>query len=118
MSNIDEDLSSNPEKYGFCSFADFRKNPDKWRPKKDQLLRSIDVGVRGETLSKNISGHRYFLEGYRCDSLEKVEDLAKNMGIRTSDLTCHIVRQKDLAGKERLDIHLMSKDTVDKRKTW
>ena len=119
LEKFDEEFFQNPTKYGFCSFAEYRKNPDKWKPQKDVLLHSVDNGATESTLKSKIKGYRYFLEGYRCETIEEVERQAANMNIYSHDLVVGaIVRDKVDNGKELLHVHFMSKETVNKRKTW
>jgi hypothetical protein len=119
LAKFDEEFLQNPTKYGFCTFSEFQKNPDKWRPQKDMLLHSVDNGATSDTLKDKIRGYRYFLEGYRCETIEEVERQARSMGIDHHDLVVGvIVRDKTDNGKEILHVHFMSKETVEKRKTW
>ena len=113
------DFAKNADKYGFCTYEQFKKNPDKWRPNRNQLLTSVDNGAQEGSLKNKIESTRYYLEGYRCEKLEKVEDLAREMNIKTEDLKIGgIVQEKADNGKVRLHVHFMSQQTIDKRKTW
>lgn len=117
--NWEEKFEKDPSSVGFCTFEEYRKNPDKWRFKTDQLLTSLDDGIRNEKLKQQIAGTKFFMEGYRCDSIEKVEALATDMGVPRKEIVVGgIVREKTDNGKFYLNIHMMSKSNYEKRKTW
>ena len=117
--NFEEKMEKDPGSVGFCTFAEFRKNPDKWRFRKDMLLESVDNGLRDDKLKKKIAATKYFMEGYPCDSLEKVESLATSMGVRIQDIvSAGVVRDKTTNGQWILKVHFMSKQNFEKRKTW
>lgn len=117
IDKIDDNISKRPEDYGFCSFSEFRKNKSKWIAPKDQLLQCVDNG--STDYAKIIGDQRYYLNGYRCTSLEAVESLANEMGFGVDKVVSSgIVKEKIDNGKLRLHIHFMDADTFEKRKTW
>ena len=70
-----EDFLASPEKYGFVSFENFRKNKSKWMGRSDDILVSVDAGDKFLH-----ARHKYFVDGIPVDDLEKVERMAKDMG--------------------------------------
>ncbi len=117
--NFEDKIEKDPSSVGFCTFAEFRKNPDKWRFRKDQLLESVDNGLRDDNLKKKIGSTKYFMEGYPCDSVERVESMAAEMGVKLQDIvSAGIVREKTTNGQWNLKVHFMSKENFEKRKTW
>ena len=114
-----DDLAKNPGKWGFCSYQEFKKNPDKWRPKKNQLFESVDNGIQERSIKSKVERVKFYMEGYLCESLEKVETLAKEMNVPIDQVKVGgIVKEKVDNGKERLHVHFMSQETINKRKTW
>lgn len=69
---------------GFPTFDEFKKNPDKYRSRKDEVLASADHG--SIDLRSLVRTHKYEIEGYRCDNLETVERVAKDEGIDLGQL--------------------------------
>lgn len=113
------DFARNADKHGFCTYEQFKKNPDKWRPHKDQLFRSVDKGAFDDNLKKSIADYRYYFEGYRCETMESVENLSREMGIKIGDVRIGAIHvEKVDNGKKRLHVHFMSAQTIEKRKTW
>lgn len=116
---MSDKILSDPKSAGFCTFEEFRKNKDKWTPKKDMLFQSVDIGGHDESIKRDIRDHRYYLDGYRCETLEAVDTLAKTMGIPIDSIVSGgIVKEKVDNGKLRLHIHFMSKEQFEKRKNW
>ena len=66
----------------FPTFAEFSKNPDKWRARPEELFESIDgLNVEYKNRVKSI---KYFWRGkYEC-SLGKIYDIAKEEGVLAS----------------------------------
>ncbi len=85
MSEIQwQDLIRNPSKFGAPTFEDFKRNRSKYLGHEEDTLRSADIG--SIVFKKGLKKYRYELEGYRCQSLEEVERVAKSQGIALSDL--------------------------------
>lgn len=82
MSELSErDILKNPGKFGFCSFEEYCKNPDKWRPvaKDQEQLGLIDNG--GQNL-RRILKERTFHVGFQTfKSLEKAQEFCRDHGI-------------------------------------
>lgn len=70
---------------GFPTFDEFRKNPDKYRNRADQLLESADTST--QSFRKALTKQKYcWRNTYLCDSLEKIERIAKEEGFTVDDL--------------------------------
>ena len=110
------DFIKNPDKYGFCTFEQFRKNPSKWRARPEQALESIEGA--GTLYKSQIRKMTYELEGYRCDTLEDVQSQAGQMGFRDQDLVFFPVRHNHLAGKFDMLVRIFHKNTVKQRGAW
>ena len=92
-----EDILNNPHKYGVPTFEEFQKNPDAYRTSKTFQLDSASNG--SILLNSLIKSQTYELDGYKCKSLEEVEKVALNQGIRLDDLIMEPELEKDTAGK-------------------
>jgi hypothetical protein len=113
MANFENEFLKSPEKFGFCSFDEFRKNKDRWRARPEQTLESI---AGAGTLHKDrIRKVKYEMEGYACDSVEGVQALSRQMGFRDSDLVFFPVPHNHLAGKFDILVRVFHKDTVKRR---
>jgi hypothetical protein len=116
MARIDSDLLRDPTKYGFCTFEEFRKNKDKWRPNPEQALASIEQG--GTLFKGRIRKMKFEFEGYPCDSVEGVQNLSKQMGFQDKDIVFYPVAHNHLAGKFDLLVRCFNKATVKQRQEW
>lgn len=114
--NFDTDFMKHPDRYGFCTFEQFRKNKTKWSSNPEQTLEVI-AGA-GTMFKGQIRKIRYELEGYACETLESVQSTARQMGFRDQDLTFFPVPYNHLAGKFDLLVRVFHKSTVDKRAEW
>lgn len=90
-----EEFVLNAEKYGFCTFEEFKKNPGKWRKKDDDLLASADKG--GKIINEVAQKFYYELGGYRTTSLTEIERIAKSEGVKIKDYRASLL--PGLAGK-------------------
>lgn len=83
-----EDVLTNPRKFGLPTFQDFASNPDRYREhwfgKSDELFGYIDKG--SEILNRYFSKVRFKFKNYECDSLERVESVAKDEGLTIKEL--------------------------------
>lgn len=73
-----EELLGNPRKYGFPTFAEFAKNPDKFRTSSDDRLARVDEST--QTFKHIVERQTYKILGYKVKTLEEVERIAKNEG--------------------------------------
>lgn len=80
-------------KMGFPTFDEFKKNPDKWRKRPDEILESADQST--QAFRNDVKTQRYFWEDkYEVDSLEDIERICREEGVNRGDLEMEpIVRQ-------------------------
>jgi len=114
--NFDRDFPKHPERYGFCTFDEFRRNKAKWRANPEQQLVSVEQA--GSLFKGQIRKIKHELEGYPCDSLEAVQAQARSMGFRDQDLVYYPVPHNHLAGKFDILVRWFHKSTVRKRQEW
>jgi hypothetical protein len=82
-SNLDESMEWLFKNTNFPSFAEFAKNPDKWRANKNDLFEAIEKNSTAYKISK----HRYFWRGiYEVDTLEKIQKIAEDEGYDGTEL--------------------------------
>ena len=90
LKNIDfeKEFSKDPHRFGMPTFEEFSRAPDfwrkQWRGNDDWILEMVDKG--STNLNKYIAKHEYFIDGYKCNSAEEVEKVAKDQGYKLSDL--------------------------------
>lgn len=83
-----EEIAANPHLYGAPTLAEFTKNPDVYRlGTKNGLMEMLDGSMLN--FRKDLRKQYYILDGYTVGSLEKLDNMARNMGI---DLTQYKVR--------------------------
>jgi hypothetical protein len=116
MAKIDSELMKNPESFGFCTFDQFRKNKSKWQKNPEQGLASVENA--GTMFKGQIRKIKHELEGYACDSLEKVQSTARVMGFADKDLVYYPVPFNHYAGKFDILVRWFHKSTVQQRQTW
>lgn len=111
-----DDILLNPEKYGAPTFEQFKKNRDKYLGSEDQTLATVDKG--SHNLNRVVNKYTYEIEGFRCDSLEKVEQIAADYGIplRSLDYRPELIPQG--GGKAKMLIKFVSKEDREKRALW
>ena len=78
-----EDLIRDPGKYGAPTFAEFCRNPDKYRKNKEQTLITADGGSK---VVQGIQKHKYSVEGVECESLEQAQRIISDMGLKQEEL--------------------------------
>lgn len=72
---------------GFPTFDEFRKNPDKWRLRPEQLFESADASTQVPHFRKLVSTQKWqWKDQFKCDSLEQIERIAKEEGFQVQDL--------------------------------
>jgi hypothetical protein len=98
------------------SFEEFKRNPEKWLGRDDDMFSEID---RGSTLiSAYVEKQKYEFMGYRCNSLEEVERVASNMGYQKKDLTYVVETRPNTGYKCDLLFRIMPKSEKAKRDSW
>lgn len=116
MTQVDDDVEVDPTKFGFPSFEEFRKNPDKWRENPEGVFATIE---KGTTIYKDyIRSHKYEVYHYRCDTLEEAQSVTRSMGFKDSELTWK-ANMQDLGGQKcDLLVRIMSKEDARRREVW
>lgn len=83
-----QDIFNNPADYGAPSFAEFKRNPDKFRKGKEHLFAQGDKGSK--ILGKVIQKHIYYMDGVKCENLEHAQRIMGDMGIDPDTLEMRI----------------------------
>ncbi len=105
-----EDIAQDPHKYGAPTFEEFVANKEKYIGRSDDWFSAIDKG--SSILSRRVKKQVYILKGYRVESLEKLETLAKNMGLNPWKLQPR-PQIIDLGGGWcNLDVHMVDPSEV------
>lgn len=70
---------------GFPTFDEFRRNPDKYRDRPEQLFESAEAST--QTFRRAVVKQKYcWRNTYPCDSLEQIERIAREEGFNVNDL--------------------------------
>lgn len=83
------DVLHDPHRFGFVTFDEFKRNPDRWRKRKDRAFASVDRGSK--LLGNRVARQTYEVfdgsgVGYKCRSLEDCEQTASYMGYSIDQL--------------------------------
>lgn len=98
--SLEESLDWLVKNANFPTFAEFSKNPDKWRANKDELFESIDKSTHAYKISKQ----RYFWRGiYEVDSLEKIQRIASEEGYDGTELEMEPIADQRLGDPGNYD---------------
>ena len=100
---------------GFPSFDEFKKNPDKWRKASDEIFSSVEASTQIKRQRRALKRQKFMWKDiYECDSLEKVQQIAKNEGFEPNDLEMvPLARQMDGTsqdGRLEIVIHFWPRD--------
>lgn len=104
---MDESDLINAAKVLGYTFKEFAANPDKYKKKKDQVFAAIDEGRSG---LPNVKRHAYKVQTpsgmiYECGkSIEKVQYIAEQEGLRVDQLDFKPELRKDVGGDFYLEI--------------
>jgi len=109
------DLFENPHDFGMPTFEEFAANREKYMGRDDDRLTEVDRGSRS---LQRVKRHIYEIEGYRCKSIEEVERVALNMGIKLQELDYRPEVTQAGAGQFDVIVRFVSKSTRDKRNKW
>lgn len=109
-----EDIAENPTKFGMPTLEEFVRNKEKYMGRPDDELIAIDKGdPQLGCLQK------YYVDGYRVDSLEQAERIARDMGF---DLRHDFVLDPQLRPDDRggfyNEVNFRAKASVAKRGNW
>jgi hypothetical protein len=99
--------------HGFPTFDEFKRSPDKWRKRPDEILESADSSTL--TFRNAVERQRYmWRDQYSFGSLEQIERVCKEEGYSPSDLEMEpIVRPlhgSSREGKVEIVIRFWPKD--------
>lgn len=97
-----EQLMADPKKYGLPTFKEFIKDPEVFKFTEDSRLATVDAG---SVYLKNIKKHVYYVNGYKCDTLEKAQDVAKNMGHVLGSINPEPDMQRSTNGGYEIHVH-------------
>ncbi|OPZ23000.1 MAG: hypothetical protein BWZ03_00668 [bacterium ADurb.BinA186] len=97
-----EQLAADPKKFGLPTFEEFRKNPSAYKFDEEARLGTVDAG---SVILRNIKRHIYYVNGYKCDSLEKAQDVAKNMGFVLGSVNPEPDMQRSTDGRYEIHVH-------------
>jgi len=111
-----EDLIESPEKFGAPSFAQFKRNKDFWMGRDDDVLTQVDKGSR--LINKGLKKYRFEIEGYRCKSLEELESVILNMGLRLKDMEYKPEYVPLGGGEAEILVRFVSKDERSRREKY
>lgn len=116
--NSIDDLLSDPHRYGFCTFEEFRRNKEKWLGRADDEISSVDAGDRN-LQCRNV----YYLESdagrYRVDSLEQAERIALDMGLNLfHDFLIKPQVREDISARNYIEVTFLAKQLIAKRANW
>lgn len=87
---------------GFPSFDEFCKNPDKYRVRSDQVLATTDAC--DSILKRDIKKQYFMINGHKVETLEKVQQIANDLGWDLSKMKMEPELQKTTAGK--YEVHM------------
>lgn len=108
-----DDILADPSRYGFPTFDEFKRNPELLNGRDDEILASADAGSQW---IKDVKRHVYEIEGYRCKTLEQVEEIAARQGIPLRELDYRPVMTQAGAGKYDIIVRFVRKSMIDRRR--
>lgn len=111
-----DDIFKNPKAYSAATgidvptFDEYAKNPEKYKGRKDEILVSAEDGPK---LLRKVTGKTYYYVGkYKVDSLEKAEQVAKDMGWDLAEMEYKPNLEKGSGGKFDVHVHFVLRDNV------
>lgn len=99
------DIANNPRKYGAPTFAEYVANPDKYRSfgsNPQNILSSVD---KGSVLLRDVKRQIYYVNEYRCDSLEQAERIANDMGHTLGEFNPQPEMRQTTDGKYEIHVY-------------
>lgn len=107
--DLNESLAWLTEHTNFPTFAEFSKNPDKWRARKDDIFEAIDRNAQTYKVFK----HEYYWRGvYKVDSLEKIQKLAEEEGYQGTELEMEPIADRLLGDPNDYDKQITLKVNI------
>ena len=115
-SNI-ADLVRDPTSYGAPTFAEFKRDKEKYLGKRDDGFDQVDKG--SGRLGKIAKKYKYEIEGRQCKTLEEVEKIAHcELGIDIDALEYRPELIPLGGGKCDVLVKFVSKAERERRQTW
>lgn len=74
-----QDIMEQPEKFGAPTLEQFRKKRDFYQKNHNSVFGRIDTG--GKITNRFTKKQKFEIDGYRCNTLEEVERVARDMGL-------------------------------------
>lgn len=73
------EILQNPNKFGAPTFQQFCANREKYMGRSDEWFAAVDKG--STALARKVKKHIYKIKGYRVNTLEKLQQIALDMGL-------------------------------------
>lgn len=110
-----EDLYEDPKRFGMPTFEEFRKDPEKYKGRHDELLALADASSTVKELRDKIQTQTYKCMGFDCGkSLEKVERIVKEEGYTMTQMDMVPRIYPEAGGKIRIETEFVVKPGVQK----
>lgn len=101
-----EEITLDPAKFGAPTFDEFVRNRERYIGRQDDLAIQVD---KGSFMFKKDIDYRYYIEGYRCDSLESVESTANSMGLNWGQMEISPEWREGISGRTEMHVHFHKK---------
>lgn len=115
-------LQDNPAKYGFPSFSEYAKNPSKYVKKffgsETDKFDSVSNGSNLQGLRKVMESVVHEICGYRVNTLEEVEKIARDQGIDLRSIEYKAAIQPTGGGRGKVLVKWMPAEDIMRRKEW
>jgi len=99
--------------FGFPTFDEYRKNPDKWKKGLEEIFASVDASLQGDGRKYLVRQTYKWRDQYKCDSLEEVQRIAKNEGYTANELEICPIRfltdGTSLTGRVEIEVQFWPK---------
>jgi hypothetical protein len=114
--NIEIELTPELKKLGAPTFEEFKRNREKYLGKDDDHFGRIDKG--SVMLKRQEQRHIYEIEGHRCKSLEEVERVANDFGVKIKELDYRPEIIPQSGHKCDILVKFIPKYVRDRRQSW
>ncbi len=109
-----DDLMSNPEKFGAPTFEKFMARRKHYQANHSTIFGRIETG--GQIANRFTKKQKYELGGYQCKTLEEVEKVALNMGLKLQDLAQNYTAEFIPLGGGNADVLVKFMTQADRQK--
>jgi hypothetical protein len=117
-----DQLYKNPNKFGFPTFEQYAKNPERYISQfRGRETESLDVVANGSSLAglrKSTQDVVYKIFQYETRKLEEVERIARENGIDLRKLKFKAIIQNMGGHRGQIVVRFMSQDEYERRETW